>query len=187
MESTTANSAAKKGHLGNLAELSIALVSGLALALTALFLCVVPLAGKTSGARDFVVYWATGQQLVHHANPYDRDAMMRIERSAGLAAGYGALFMRNPPWALPLSLPLGFVGLRIGGLVWSLILLACLLGSVRMLWSMHGRPDNQLPVSYTHLDVYKRQSQTLAKEGRDLNVAKIQMSKSGTNLSLIHI
>jgi hypothetical protein len=104
----------------------------------------VPLAGKTSGARDFVVYWATGQQLVHHANPYDRDAMMRIERSAGLAAGYGALFMRNPPWALPLSLPLGFVGLRIGGLVWSLILLACLLGSVRMLWSMHGRPDNQL-------------------------------------------
>ena len=144
MESTTANSAAKKGHLGNLAELSIALVSGLALALTALFLCVVPLAGKTSGARDFVVYWATGQQLVHHANPYDRDAMMLIERSAGLVPGYGALFMRNPPWALPLALPLGFVGLRIGGFVWSLILLACLLGSVRMLWTMYGRPDNQL-------------------------------------------
>ena len=144
MESTTANSAAKRGHLGNLAELSIALVSGLALALTALFLCVVPLAGKTSGARDFVVYWATGQQLVHHANPYDRDAMMRIERSAGLVPGYGALFMRNPPWALPLALPLGFVGLRIGGFVWSLILLACLLGSVRMLWTMYGRPDNQL-------------------------------------------
>ena len=144
MDSTTGNSAAKTSRFGNLAELSIALVSGLALALTALFLCVVPLTGKNSGARDFVVYWSTAQQLVHHANPYDREAMLRIERSAGLAAGYGALFMRNPPWGLPLALPLGFLGLRTGAFLWSLILLACLLVSVHMLWMMHGHPNNQL-------------------------------------------
>ena len=122
------------------AELSIALVSGLALAMTALFVCVAPLAGQIAGARDFVVYWATGQQLVHHANPYDWDAMMRIERSAGLPVGYGVLFMRNPPWGLAIAYPLGFVGVRVGALVWSLALLALLWGCVRMVWEMSGRP-----------------------------------------------
>ena len=128
----------------DIAELSIALVSGLTLAITALFLCVAPLTGQIAGARDFVVYWATGQQLVHHANPYDVDAMMRIERGAGLPTGYGVLFMRNPPWALPLALPLGFLGVRAGALVWSLLLLGCLWLSVRMVWQMHGRPSKLL-------------------------------------------
>jgi len=128
----------------NIAELSIAVVSGLALALTTLFLCVVPLAGNIAGGRDFVVFWATGQQLVHHANPYDGDAMMRIERSAGLPVRDGGFFMRNPPWGLPLALPLGLVGVRLGALLWSLVLLACLMVSVRMLWLMHGRPMNRL-------------------------------------------
>ena len=124
----------------DIAELSIALVSGLTLAMTALFICVAPLAGQIAGSRDFVVYWATGQQLVHHANPYDVDAMMRIERGAGLPAAYGVLFMRNPPWGLPLALPLGLIGVRAGTLVWSLVLLACLWGSVHMIWQLHGRP-----------------------------------------------
>jgi len=124
----------------DIAELSIALVSGLTLAITALFICVAPLTGKIAGARDFVVYWATGQQLIHHANPYDVDAMMRIERAAGLPTQYGVLFMRNPPWGLAITYPLGWVGVRLGALLWSLLLLACLWASVRMVWQMHSRP-----------------------------------------------
>jgi hypothetical protein len=142
MTSKTDIPAGKKEY--DVAELSIALVSGLTLAITALFLCVAPLTGQIAGARDFVVYWATGQQLVHHANPYDVDAMMRIERGAGLPTGYGVLFMRNPPWALPLALPLGLLGVRAGALVWSLLLLGCLWLSVRMVWQMHGRPSKLL-------------------------------------------
>jgi hypothetical protein len=46
--------------------------------------------------------------------------------------------MRNPPWDLPLALPLGFIGVQAGALLWSLVLLACLLLSVRILWRMHG-------------------------------------------------
>jgi len=126
------------------AELSIAIIGGLALALIAIFLCVVPLTGKAASGRDFVVYWATGQQLTHHANPYDTGAMMRIERSAGFPAQYGALYMRNPPPYLVLAYPLGFIGVRIGALIWSLILTGCLAGSVRMLWVMHGRQANRL-------------------------------------------
>ena len=114
------------------AELSIAVVGGLALALIALFLCVVPLTGEVASGRDFVVYWATGQQLTHHANPYDAEAMMRIERTAGLPAQYGTLYMRNPPLYLLLAYPLGFIGLRMGALIWALIMAGLFVVSVRM-------------------------------------------------------
>lgn len=142
MTSRTDVSAAKPVH--DFAELSIAISAGLVLALTTLFVCVVPLSGKIAGSRDFVVFWGTGQQLVHHANPYDPAAMGQIERNAGISAGYGTLYMRNPPWALPLVLPLGLVNLRIGALLWSLAIVACLLASVHLLWQMHGRPENRL-------------------------------------------
>jgi hypothetical protein len=127
----------------DIADLSIAGVTGLAFAFIVLFICVVPLTNIASG-RDFIVYWATGQQLVHHASPYDADAMMRIEHSAGLTADTGAMLMRNPPWALPLAYVLGFLGLQIGAFLWSQALLACLIVSVGLLWHMHGRPGNHL-------------------------------------------
>jgi hypothetical protein len=142
MASATDRPADKKDY--DFAEFSIALVSGVALAITALFLSVAPLTGEIAGARDFVVYWATGQQLIHHANPYDAQAMMHLEWDAGLPRQLGVLFMRNPPWALPLVYPLGLIGVRMGTLVWSLILLGCLWGSVRLVWLMHGRPRSNL-------------------------------------------
>ena len=127
----------------NYVELLIAGVGGLALAFTALFLCVVPLSrGYAGSSRDFVVFWATGQQLVHRGDPYDAAAMLRVEHSAGFLPGYGVLFMRNPPWALPLVSPLGLVGVRVGALLWSLALLGCLLLSVHMIWILAGRPGS---------------------------------------------
>ena len=128
---------------GDFAELSIAVVAGLAFAVTALFMFAVPLSGHMAGSRDFVAYWATGQQLVHHANPYDRNAVMEMEHSAGLAAS-GVLMMRNPPWALPLAYPLGFLGLRMAAILWSLLLLSCLPLSVRMVRILHGSPPNRI-------------------------------------------
>jgi hypothetical protein len=127
----------------DIADLSIALTGGLALAFVVLYICVVPLT-NIAGSRDFVTYWATGQQLVHHANPYDSVAMKRIEHEAGLPSGYTVGFMRNPPWGLPLALPLGLMGLRTGAFLWSLLLLACLLSSVLMLRRMYGSPGNYL-------------------------------------------
>ncbi len=142
MTGSTGDSAAKPRI--DFAEFSIAIVAGLALAFTTLFLCVVPLIGNITGSRDFVVFWATGQQLIHHANPYDATAMKQIERAAGLNTGYGVLFMRNPPWALPLALPLGLVGLRVGAVVWSMAIVASLVASVLILWRMQGRPANHV-------------------------------------------
>ena len=125
------------------ADVAIAVVTGLALALTILFISAVPLAGNLAGSRDFVSYWATGQQLVHHANPYDRDAISALEHSAGLNVK-AVLIMRNPPWALPLAYPLGFLGLRLVAVLWTLLLLACLLISVRIVREQHGSPPNRI-------------------------------------------
>jgi hypothetical protein len=41
-------------------------------------------------------------------------------------------------------LPLGFIGLRVGAFLWSLLLLGSLAASVRMLRRMHGSPNNAL-------------------------------------------
>ena len=127
----------------DLADFSIALVAGLGLAVTALFLFAVPFAGNMAGSRDFVSYWATGRQLAQHANPYDRDAISRIEHGAGLDLR-GVLIMRNPPWALPLAYPLGFLGLRLAAILWSLLLLGCLLVSVILVRGLHGSPPNHV-------------------------------------------
>ena len=127
----------------SIADQSIAIVSGLSFALAALTVCTIPFTNSISGARDFVVYWATGQQLAHHANPYDAAALMQIERAAGLSSASAVGFMRNPPWALPLTIPLGFMGLRLGGFLWSIALMSCLMASVYWLWQLYGCPNNK--------------------------------------------
>jgi hypothetical protein len=96
--------------------------------------------GSGSGRRDFVSYWAAGQQFVHHGNPYDAGAVLRLEQSQGFPPDKQALIMRNPPSALMLVAPFGFLEYWIAARLWSVLLLGCLLGSVRMLWGMHGRP-----------------------------------------------
>ncbi len=126
----------------DLAEFTILLTAFLALALVILFFAV-SVGGDLAGSRDFISYWATGQQLVHHGNPYDSGAVSALEHSAGLTH-QAVLIMRNPPWALPLAYPLGFLPLRIAGVLWTVLLLACLLLSVRMVREMHGSPHNRI-------------------------------------------
>lgn len=132
----------------DLAEFLIALVAGLALTLTTLLLAIQIAdhrAGSSSlsGTRDFISYWATGRQLVQHADPYDRDAVSALEHAAGLDVR-AVLIMRNPPWALPLAYPLGFLSLRVAAILWSLLLLSCLLLSVRIARQLYGCPSNHL-------------------------------------------
>jgi hypothetical protein len=99
--------------------------------------------GSIAANRDFISYWAAGQQLVQHGDPYDGEAILRREQSVGFVDNRPA-FMRNPPYGLFLAFPLGFVGAKAGAVLWSLALVAALMGSIRMLWIMHGRPPGRL-------------------------------------------
>ena len=136
MPETVQASAASVKH--DVADTLIAVITGIPIALVVITICVTPFS-NIMGGRDFVVYWATGQQLVHHLNPYDKPQMMRIEHAAGVkldAVG----FMRNPPWGLPLTFPLGLLGLRFAAFLWSLVLLVSLVASVHWLHDLYGRP-----------------------------------------------
>ena len=93
--------------------------------------------------RDFIAYWAAGQQLVHGANPYDTNQIFAIQRSAGWQ-GPPTLIMRNPPSGLFLTLPLGVVCLKTGYLFWSLLIFGAWLGSIHMIWIMNGRPNSPM-------------------------------------------
>jgi hypothetical protein len=96
-----------------------------------------------AGQRDFISYWSAGQQLVHGGDPYDAAAIQRLERTAGYDQDY-RLIMRNPPIAFFMALPLGLVSANTGIVLWQLALLASLVLSIRMLWNLHGCPDNRL-------------------------------------------
>ena len=124
-------------------ELVIATICSAAAAFTVELILLTVLSGPTLGMRDFVVYWATGQQEAHHLNPYDRDGLLQRERAAGLRPDMGVMFMRNPPTALPIVYPLGLLNLRAASLVWPLPLLIAFGFSVYLLRGMHGNPKNR--------------------------------------------
>jgi hypothetical protein len=119
------------------------IVAALGLATVGVGLLVFIARNNDAGQRDFISYWAAGQQLIHGANPYDGAEILQIEHAAGFNR-VQALIMRNPPEAFFLALPLGLVSAKTGIILWFIVLLASLVASIRMLWTMHGRPDNGL-------------------------------------------
>jgi hypothetical protein len=104
---------------------------------------VVFLNDKSAAQRDFIEYWAAGQQLTHGANPYDAAAILRLERAVGFDGNQPKVTF-SPPVALFLALPLGYVSPKTGLILWLLVLVASLSASIWILWILHGRPDSGL-------------------------------------------
>jgi hypothetical protein len=126
-------------HLRILVEFVVVGICTLTFAFTTLAIIVSLLGRDAAGTRDFVEYWASGHLLADHANPYDSGTILQVERS--VSPNIPLQIMANPPWALPLVLPLGFLSPRTGELLWVVSSLACLIASVRMIWVIHGRPS----------------------------------------------
>lgn len=116
-----------------------------AFCMLAVAVCILAFGTSTDVAanRDFIQYWPAGQQLVHHSNPYGADATLRLQRCAGFKETTPQI-TRVPPSALFLALPLGYVGERTGSAIWSFAILAALMGSIRLIWIEHGRPEGRL-------------------------------------------
>lgn len=98
---------------------------------------------QSAATRDFIGYWAAGRQMVHGANPYDADQVLRLEKAVGL----GDLQIKitpSPPIGLALVLPLGFFGAKSGLVLWMLAELACLSGALWIIWHLEGRPPSRL-------------------------------------------
>lgn len=92
--------------------------------------------------RDYLQYWSAEQLYVHGGNPYDSDAILRLERSAGFDKP-SPMISLSPPVAWFFALPLGWVSARTGLVLWVLLLMACLLVSIGVLWLVMGRPESR--------------------------------------------
>jgi hypothetical protein len=125
------------------AEFLVVAISTLAFVLTCGVVCF-QLLLNANVERDFIGYWAAGQLAIHHQNPYDAKATLDIEVAQGRQITSKAMVMRNPPTALLLVLPLGFVSLSLSALLWTAVLALCIIASVRMIWSLHGKPQGRL-------------------------------------------
>jgi hypothetical protein len=93
--------------------------------------------------RDYIEYWAAGQQLVHHADPYNFAASFQLERQNGMRTSEPRVCF-SPPVALELVLPLGRVKAKTGLIVWLVAELGCVLLSIWLLWRQNGKPDTRV-------------------------------------------
>jgi hypothetical protein len=88
--------------------------------------------------RDYISYWAAGQFLIHGGDPYDAQKVLELEWQQGYAADRPVV-VRNPPWSLFLFLPLGLVSAFWGWVLWTAVLVAALVASVRLTWKTFGK------------------------------------------------
>jgi hypothetical protein len=131
------------GRFDSLKQNALSVISVACLLASSVAILVFAMSSDSGGKRDFIAYWAAGQQLAHGENPYDPTAILRLERPAGLEGNRPNL-MLNLPTAFFLVLPLGYLSARTGGALWLLALIACLMASNRMLWMLYGRPAGRL-------------------------------------------
>lgn len=101
------------------------------------------LTDANAASRDYIGYWAAGQQLAHDANPYDFAAVLHMEQAVGLGQ-QEIKITPSPPPGLALVLPLGFLSPRHGLLLWLLLQLAALSLSLWLLWRLHGSPPTRV-------------------------------------------
>lgn len=98
---------------------------------------VLAMSNDEASNRDYTEYWAVGHQLIHNRNPYDSKAILRI---VDPTETHKNMILRNPPPALFITLPLGFFTVTMGAVLWSLALIAGLMGSIRLLRAMEVNP-----------------------------------------------
>jgi hypothetical protein len=92
--------------------------------------------------NDFTAFWIAGHSLLAQRNPYDADYALPVERSMGFTQEK-PLVMRNPPWALWSTLPLGVLNYGTAWLLWTSCLLLLLVFSARLLWMIYGGSQGQ--------------------------------------------
>jgi hypothetical protein len=98
---------------------------------------------KSAAQRDYIEYWAAGQELVHGANPYDPKAILDLERSVGWDKDFPQITL-SPPMILLLAWPLGYMSPKTGLILWLLASLGCMVASAWIVWLLHGKPESRM-------------------------------------------
>jgi hypothetical protein len=100
------------------------------------------LAGWTSfGLEDYVEYWAAGRLIARGENPYDPAAIHReeLEASPDLTE---AIMMWNPPWALTVAVPFGWLPPHMGHGIWLFLQSLLVFFCGDWVWQHYGGPPS---------------------------------------------
>jgi hypothetical protein len=65
-----------------------------------------------------------------------------------------AIMMWNPPWTLPLLIPMGLVPLRVAQFLWLVLQLTLVARSVNVLWNLYGGESASRPVSWIMMLIF---------------------------------
>jgi hypothetical protein len=105
--------------------------------------------------RDSIAYWAAGDLVIHHQNPYDHATVFRMEQEHGYKDPR-PLILRTPPWSLFFVAPLGFLSPFWAWAAWIGLSLSCLLIGMRLCARIYAeeKPPNLFTiVGYTFAPV----------------------------------
>ena len=89
---------------------------------------------------DTVEYWAAGRLNAMGQNPYDPEAIHRLERQAGRPLEV-PLMMWNPPWLLALVMPLGLLPYPFARSLWFLLHLTVVLFAIVLIGKKMRSPS----------------------------------------------
>lgn len=87
--------------------------------------------------RDFVQYWSAGRLSLRGENPYDPHLML-VEQQIINPESTEALMMWNPPAALVVYAPFGWISPRVGALLWIGFQLLAVMVACDLLWRAYA-------------------------------------------------
>ena len=91
---------------------------------------------------DYMQYHSAGRAVLRGQNPYDGRVLYPLQKEIGTNWD-DPVMMWNPPWTLPITLPLGAMHWRIGQLLWFAANFAAVAGSALLLWRSFGGPRDR--------------------------------------------
>ncbi len=88
---------------------------------------------------DYMQYHSAGRAVLRGQNPYEGRVLYPLQKEIGTNWD-DPVMMWNPPWTLPIAIPLGAMHWRIGQLLWFAANFAAVAGSALLLWRSFGGP-----------------------------------------------
>jgi hypothetical protein len=86
---------------------------------------------------DFIEYWSAGLVLLAGQNPYDPATMLAAQQTAGWQPAE-ALMMWNPPWVMPMVIPLAWLDYASSRTAWFFVQVAALVISAVLTWKVYA-------------------------------------------------
>ncbi len=96
---------------------------------------------------DFIEYWAAARTFLSGGNPYSAAELVVAQRGAGWTDSK-PIMMWNPPWTLPLLVPIAVLPFWVARGLWFLLNLALVLICADWFWRQYGGPDSRRWMSW---------------------------------------